>query len=412
MAVRISSPIVVILAISALIALASACSEPSWEDPLQPHVTWVLESINGNPAIREAPISLTISDDWVGGEDGCNSYDFRGDNRFPFVPITSHPDSSFMEGEFSGGRIGGTAVFCEGIDGIMDQADAYTRTLAEGRTFRIQDDQLEIFDEEGQATLVFVRQPPFPGHQPDLVGTQWRMMDERVPIILAFVDSKTAVGLRECSAWKAKYSTSDRLLKFHSVDWLELHRSCSKNDWFGSYWTAYDRSVRGAEHYSVIQEGGSEKLMVGTRLGESFTFAPLSELTFNWEHEQGSLRDKEWLLWNIVDLTSDVPRSVRAIFQEVRPEPPVNITFRETQVSGSAGCNTYEASLGVTDDEIVIGSPTISDLSCDDLRGFHTIMKQEERYLSLLPQMTRMGTYGDRLIMSDGQDIYLLFDAE
>lgn len=400
------------IALIMLLALGLACGGPSWEDPLQPHVTWVLESINGNPAIKEAPVFLTISDEWVGGDDGCNSYDFRGDDRFPFAPVATSPDGSFMEGEFSGGHIGGTALFCEDIEGILEQADAYTTALSEGKRFRIQGDWLEIFDEEGQATLVFVRQPPFPGQQPDLTGTEWRMKDERLPIILAFVDSETAVALRECSAWKANYSTSDRLLQFHSIDWLELHRSCSPNGSSGSYWTTYYRSVRGAEHYSVIQEGGSEKLMVGTKLGKSFAFEPLSKLTFNWEHDQGSLRDKEWLLWNIVDLTTDVPRSVKAIFGEVHQELAVTMTFQDAEVTGSAGCNMYEASLRVTNEEFVIGSPTKSDSACDDLKGSRTVMKQEERYLSLLPQMTHMGTYGDRLIMSDGQGIYLLFDAE
>ena len=118
------------------------------------------------------------------------------------------------------------------------------------------------------------------------------------------------------------------------------------------------------------------------------------------------------MLWNIVDLTSDVPSSARSIFKEVRPEPAVNMTFQETHVTGSAGCNTYKATLRVTDEEVVIGSPTKSDLLCDDLKGFHTIMKQEARYLSLLPQMTLMGAYGDRLFMSDGSGIYLVFEAD
>ena len=260
--------------------------------------------------------------------------------------------------------------------------------------------------------MVFVRQPPFPGDQPDLAGTGWRMKDERVPIILAFVDSEKAFGLSECSAYTAEYSTSDRLLQFHSLDWLELHHSCPKNNSFGSSWTPYYHSVWGAEHYSVIQEGDSERLMVGTKLGESFSFEPLSELTFDWGDEQRSPLNKEWSLWNIVDLTRDVPRNARAIFEEVRPEPAVTIAFQEAQVTGSAGCNTYEATLRVTVEKVVIGSPKKSDKLCDDLKGFHTVMKQEKRYLSLLPQMTSLGTYGDKLFMSNGDGIYLLFEAE
>ena len=268
MAVRISKPIVVILAISAFVALVVACSGPSWEDPLQPRITWVLESIKGNPILKEAPIYLTIYDSHLGGHDGCNSYGIGDDYGLPISPVISHPDGSYMEGDFSGRDYGMTAAACPN-DEVEEQSDAYGDAVTKGKTFRIQGNRLEILDEEGQTTLVFVRQPPFPGHQPDLAGTQWRITDDRDPIILAFLDEETAVAMGSCILWKGRYITSHRLLRFDSMKRHEIHRPCTRTGSFSSFLEAQYRSLWGAEYYSVIQKGGSEKLMVGTRLGES-----------------------------------------------------------------------------------------------------------------------------------------------
>ena len=170
MAVRISKPTVALLAISAFIALASACSEPSWEDPLQPHVTWVLESLNGNPILKEAPIVLTIYDNSVGGYAGCNGYGIGS----PFDPSITHPDGSYMEGEFSTEGVGQYMRGCSPSE-VLDQERDYVEALKGGSAFRINGNSLEILDDRQNTTLKFMRQPPFPGQQPDLAGTQWRM---------------------------------------------------------------------------------------------------------------------------------------------------------------------------------------------------------------------------------------------
>ena len=228
---------VAILGIIASLAVVAACSSPTWEDPLQPSITWVLESINGNPIIKEVPIVLTIGDDWVGGHDGCNSYWFSDEYDPPFAPVVTGSNGSFMEGEFLGGHTGSTALFCEGIEGIMEQTDAYDKALREGSTFRIQDNQLEILDNDGQTTLVFVRQPPLPGHQPNLAGTQWIMLDGSDPFILAFLDDKVAIGIGECQHYRAEYHVSNRLLQFHSMRYSFFRRPCS--DWWFSFNSFY-----------------------------------------------------------------------------------------------------------------------------------------------------------------------------
>ena len=39
-------------------------------------------------------------------------------------------------------------------------------------------------------------------------------------------------------------------------------------------------------------------------------------------------------------------------------------------------------------------------------------MEQEERYLDVLPRVTRYGVYGDYLVLQTNDDVFLLFRAE
>ena len=305
-----ANTIIAILGIVGLLVLGVACSsggpppeetpEPStsWNNPLQPRVSWVLKSLNGSPIIKETSIVLTVYEDSAGGTDGCNSYGIGSDSVRPFFPFITRPDGSYMEGRFSGREQISTLILCAGIKGIMEQADAYLTALSEGKTFRIQGNRLEILDGEKQAALVFVRQPPLPGHQPGLAGTQWRLMGNRKAVTLAFLDDEVAAGVSECVDYIGRYGASDRLLQFYIVLPLALHQPCPEEDLIRSLWKS--------EQYSVIDQGGSEKLMIGTRLGETLTLEALP--TVDLDKEQ-----REWSLENIVNFSPDGPRNYQEI---------------------------------------------------------------------------------------------------
>ena len=411
---NMANTIVTILGIIWLLVLGVACSreEPpseetpldetidtaiSWDNPLQPRITWVLKSLNGGPIIEETSITLTIYEDSVGGTDGCNSYGIGPDYGPTFVPVITRPDGSYMEGDFSVRDGTKTLLLCEETEGIMEQSEAYLTALKEGKTFRIQGNRLEILDRERHATLVFVRQPPLPGHQPDLARTQWRLMGNRKAVTLTFLDDEAAAGVGECKDYIGEYRISDRLFQFNMVLPLALHQPCPEGDSIRSLW--------GAEQYSVIDQAGSEKLMLGTRLGETLTLDALPAVALDMEQ-------REWSLKNIVNLSPDGPRNSQAMTGEAVPGPAVTISFQKTHISGSAGCNSYQASLRIAGEAIVIGPPSSSGLSCGHLKNANDVMRQELHYLSLLPQATRIGTYDERLFMSIGTGIYLIFETE
>ena len=78
---------------------------------------WVLESLDGSPTIYGTFASLKVRGGQYGGFDGCNSFGGRTDDG----TLIARPDGTFSApGAFH------TEMLCEGPDGIMEQADAYT----------------------------------------------------------------------------------------------------------------------------------------------------------------------------------------------------------------------------------------------------------------------------------------------
>ena len=365
---------------------------PAWEEFLQPYITWTLESLNGEPPIEGSLVTLQLSKNSLGGNDGCNHFGtfHLADDPPPLVASITHADESSAAGELFPHDFMSTQRFCPGIS---QQGDKYHSALEAGRSFRIENNQMEILDRNGQVTLVLVRQPPLRGDLPDLAGTQWRMRSNDTSIFLAFLNDRVIAGVGKCRDYIGRHSTSDRQLMI-GVTSLGKSVQCW-NDPIDSIWQA--------ERYAVTGEDDSRKLTVGTRLGETLTLDALSSMPPNTS--QGV-----WSLKSIVDLSSDYLGS--GVKEEAIPGSAVTASFQENHISGSAGCNSYQAPLTIDEEAIYVGPVSKSAVSCRHLENFNDVIRQELRYLELLSQVTRGVTVADRLFLSAGTGIYLIFEAQ
>ena len=212
---------------------------------------------------------------------------------------------------------------------------------------------------------------------------------------MAFLDDELAAIAGECWDFIWRYRTIGRLFEFHEVHSWNLHQICLEGDSSHSLWEA--------EQYSVIEEEASEKLMIGTSLGKTLTLDALPAVTL--DAGQG-----EWSLDYIVYLSLDdvEDHTVRGIV----PGSTVTVKFQETSASGSAGCNSYQTSLRIDGEAINIGPVSKSAASCRHLENFNDVIRQEVRYLDLLPDVTRGLTVADRLFLSTPTGIYLIFEAK
>ena len=74
---------IAILAVALL--LAGACTgEPAPALPID-GATWILESVDGQPAIAETHLTLTVDGPQFGGFDGCNEFGGRHESGDPVV---------------------------------------------------------------------------------------------------------------------------------------------------------------------------------------------------------------------------------------------------------------------------------------------------------------------------------------
>jgi heat shock protein HslJ len=92
----------------------------------------------------------------------------------------------------------------------------------------------------------------------------------------------------------------------------------------------------------------------------------------------------------------------------VTPLPDSTITVRfaaDGRLSGSAGCNTYNAPYEMTDTGITVGPAASTRRLCAEPEG---VMEQEAAFLGLLPEIRSYTLKGDRLEFQDDQGRTLL----
>jgi heat shock protein HslJ len=140
MKTKLLTPIILI----SIIALTlMACSPPDLVsgDPLE-GTSWELMAYRKTRPIEGTTITAVFEDGQVRGSSGCNtyfgSYEVSGDN------ITV-------------GELAMTEMACLEPEGSMDQEMFYLEFLMDGQTFRLSDEQLQIFRSDGEA-LTFVPQ--------------------------------------------------------------------------------------------------------------------------------------------------------------------------------------------------------------------------------------------------------------
>ncbi len=361
-------------------------------------VRWVLESVDGKPTIEGTFASLTIRGDGYGGFDGCNSIGGRNEDGTPVAAA---------DGTFSAPGATQTLMLCEGPDGIMEQADAFTGALIHGERFRVEGDRLEIIDGVGEVRLVLVRQAPLPGRPADMVGTAWQLLVEddegsgvRIPT-LAFLNDRIAAGMTACRGYVADYSVSDGRVRFPALGMTGSTESCT-NDllWDEGEYTTH---LSWTDDYSVDESTGERLLRIRTRQGNTLVFEPLPSAV-------DSIFVGRWSLTTFVE-TKDQSRGGMRYSRktDVVPGTEVTIEFSETGVSGSAGCNSYNAPVEVENGMITVGAASVTRAWCDDP---DRLMDQERRYLEVLSRVTEYRIYGDRLSLHKDDDMALLFQAE
>jgi len=78
------------------------------------------------------------------------------------------------------------------------------------------------------------------------------------------------------------------------------------------------------------------------------------------------------------------------------PGSTITANFNNGQLSGTGGCNTYNAAYSAEGYFITIGPLTFTQMMCDD-----ALMQQEQQYSQTLPQSATFQLTGPTLVMLD-----------
>jgi len=108
---------------------------------------WELATLNGKKLIEGTTITLNFTDEYLGGQMGCNGYG-------------GSPDSGKYhtkgDGTFSlGALLAVTVQLCSEPEGIMEQEAAYIEALRTASSYQIVENCLELKDEFGDTLLIF-----------------------------------------------------------------------------------------------------------------------------------------------------------------------------------------------------------------------------------------------------------------
>ena len=358
---------------------------------------WVLVEVEGDALIDGTYATLEINRNSYGGYDGCN--DFGGMS-------TSGTLIAGPDGTFSVPETARTLKLCEGVDGLMEQADAYTTALREGKTFRLDGDRLEILDEADDVRIVLVRKTPLPGNPADLIGTSWRVIEEdevggaHAPT-LAFLSDYIAAGLAACRTYVVHFRVDYERLSFPAKSMAGTTKGCSEEqlELEGNYTDQLSLS----DDYSVEETADGRLLRIRTRNGEVLLYEPLKV-------PDVQVLQGRWSLTTLIE-----PREAKTgRTRHLRPTDvivgtDVTIQFREGAVSGSAGCNTYSAPVNIDGTGITVGAATVTRAWCDDPAG---LMDQERLYLDILGRVKDFRIFGDQLAIQTDKGEQLLFQAK
>ncbi len=177
--------------------------------------TWELAALGGQPPAAGSTITLAFADGRLSGFAGCNSYG----GEYTIEADQLRPD-----------MLAQTLMACL-EPGLMAQEQAYMQALTGGGRLNLSGDRLELRDEAGGATLVFVPQAEWLAQDvAALGGATWQLidMDGTAPrtgstITVVFESPVPAGRLRGnagCRTYQGQYAASATGISVLSIEML------------------------------------------------------------------------------------------------------------------------------------------------------------------------------------------------
>jgi heat shock protein HslJ len=328
---------------------------------------WVLVGYGNpdNPTVVESGTAITLQfapDGQLGGFSGCNNY--------------SGTFQASQDGTMSVSPLAMTMMACaEG----MDLESVYLSALQSTRSFTINNEGrlLLSYNDPSQPAQVLI----YAIGAKSLTSTTWVLVaygdpvsSQAVPpdsvITAIFYDDGALSGSSGCNQYAASYTTQDQQLTIGPIGVTQMACPAGmelEQAYLSSLGTAERYEIKGQQLVITYNQGAGVLTYIAANL-------PL-----------------EYTLWTLATLNG----------QAVSTDTPITAVFtpgEETgtgNISGSSGCNTYNADYTLTGTSITVGPAATTRMACA------TGMDIEQTYLQALQTSTSYQILADKLVLTN-----------
>jgi heat shock protein HslJ len=184
------------------------------------NTSWILANLNNQSATPDSMISINFAQNNISGSDGCNRYRASYTQNADKLMLTVNKNliSSMMA--------------CP--EPLMQQASAYISALTDTVSYKIDGQQLILFNASGKTLANFTKQ------REELAGTSWRVTSSNngkqavVSTILGlkltsvFSTDGRLSGSAGCNSYTASYEVFEKSIKINSI--ASTRKMCVKPD--------------------------------------------------------------------------------------------------------------------------------------------------------------------------------------
>jgi heat shock protein HslJ len=351
---------------------------------------WVLISLNGHSLVPDSNITLGFAEGRAGGFAGCNGY--------------GGEYAAADQGALSIPEIAVQLQLCDKPEGVIEQESAYLEALQSATAYQVTGDRLKIEDALGQTILIFTIKEELPMDPDHLLGTRWQLLSvngvsphEGSAITIVFEQGNKISGQAGCRGYVGVYQASGDDIRFPMLAMIGPSEPCSEA-----------LLVQEGEYTTRLELATDYRLSAGqlelfTARGETLLFEPLPEDAY------ASLERTTWeLIAFIQEKRVGETDTLALVPLDVLVGTEITAEFEGGTLSGSAGCNTYGAAYTVDGPSLNIETPAATEMACGDPAH---IMRQEQRYLNHLANVTLHRIHGNQLQLETGDGWALVFAA-
>jgi heat shock protein HslJ len=325
---------------------------------------WALTTLYGRPVVEGTEISMGISEDRIGGFAGCNNYsgayEIEG-NNIKIGPLAS------------------TMMMCLDPD-IMEQEQLYLAAVGSATSYKILANRLELINGEGATAAMYTVAASV-----SLESQSWE--------VISYNNGKEAV---------VSVIIGSRIMA--EFEGQQMNGSGGCNNYFGAYEADGENISIGplanTEMFCVEPEGVMDQ-------EQQYLAALQSVASYRIDGDRLEMRTADGAL--AVSMVAVEPVSLenrlwdvtaynngRGGFTTIIIGSELSMFFEGGAVSGSAGCNNYNAAYELEADNIKIGPAAATKKMCNDPEG---VMDQEQEFLAALESVAQYKIDGDRIEM-------------